>query len=306
MDSLELTRIANIHTHTKDPEAAHLVIGLNRVVSSNIVDGIAVNAKETEDGVDITMIVSKGTVLAKPVHMCFGLLQEAGIQKINLDLEVQDHAKIDVVAHCIFPNAVDVQHLMDANIRIGKHAHYTYFERHIHSKEGGIKVVPKAKITLGEDSRFKTDFELLEGRVGLIDIDYETTCHARSVMEMTAKISGKGDDQIKIRETGHLVGEHAVGVLNSRIAVKDDARADIYNKLTASAAHARGHVDCKEIIRDNGKASAIPIVEVNHPKAHITHEAALGSVDTKQLETLMSRGLDEDQASDLIIEGLLS
>ena len=67
-----------------------------------------------------------------------------------------------------------------------------------------------------------------------------------------------------------------------------------------------GHVDCKEIIQDNGTASATPIVEVKHPKAHITHEAAIGSVDSKQLETLMARGLSEDEAVELIIEGLLT
>ena len=62
----------------------------------------------------------------------------------------------------------------------------------------------------------------------------------------------------------------------------------------------------KEIIKDNGVVSAIPVVEVNHPKAHITHEAALGSVDSKQLQTLMARGLNENRATDLIIQGLLS
>ena len=34
--------------------------------------------------------------------------------------------------------------------------------------------------------------------------------------------------------------------------------------------------------------------------------AAIGSVDSKQLRTLMSRGLTEDEAVELIIEGLLS
>ena len=51
---------------------------------------------------------------------------------------------------------------------------------------------------------------------------------------------------------------------------------------------------------------ATPVVEVKHPKAHVTHEAAIGSVDTKQLETLMSRGLGEEEAIDLIVQGLLS
>ena len=82
--------------------------------------------------------------------------------------------------------------------------------------------------------------------------------------------------------------------------------ASVFSELTASAPYARGHVDCKEIVQDNGKVSAIPIVKVNHPKAHITHEASLGSVDSKQLQTLMARGLTEDEATDMIIQGLLT
>ena len=49
----------------------------------------------------------------------------------------------------------------------------------------------------------------------------------------------------------------------------------------------------------------MPIVEVKI-SAHVTHEASIGSVDLKQLETLMSRGLSEEQATELIIQGLLS
>ena len=87
---------------------------------------------------------------------------------------------------------------------------------------------------------------------------------------------------------------------------RDQARAEIYNTLVADGAFARGHVDCKEIVQGQARAKAVPIVEVNHPTAHVTHEAAIGSVDSKQLETLQSRGLTEDEAVDLIIEGLLS
>ena len=86
----------------------------------------------------------------------------------------------------------------------------------------------------------------------------------------------------------------------------DDAHAEVYKTLTASAAQDRGHVDCKEIVQGHAQANAVPVVEVSHPLAHITHEAAIGSVDSKQLQTLMSRGRNEDEATDLIIEGLLS
>ncbi len=302
----QLVSAASIHQAAQDPDTAHLVIGMNEVLSSRTVPGLDVDVDPMDDGVIIRIAVAEGNVIAKPVHMCFGLLQDEGVQKINIDFESGAHSKIDITAHCIFPNAVDVKHLMDAELRIGPGASYRYFERHIHGDHGGVLVVPKAKVTLDEDASFVTDFELIQGRVGVIDIDYETTCGPRSVMEMTAKVSGREDDLIKINETGHLAGERARGVLTSRVACQDRARAEVYNKLTATAPYARGHVDCKEILKDEGSASAIPIVDVRHPKAHVTHEAALGSVDSRQLQTLMARGLNEDEASDMIIAGLLS
>ena len=195
---------------------------------------------------------------------------------------------------------------MEAVITIGEGASYSYFERHIHGASGGITVIPHAKIHLLKGAKFRSEFELLKGRAGSIDIDYETTCEARSVLEMIARINAKEDDHITIRETGHLTGDYSRGVLTSRVAVRDQAKADVYNKLTASGSYARGHVDCTEIIQDNGRVSATPIVEVSNPKAHITHEASLGSVDSKQLQTLMARGLTENEATDLIIQGLLS
>jgi Fe-S cluster assembly scaffold protein SufB len=37
----------------------------------------------------------------------------------------------------------------------------------------------------------------------------------------------------------------------------------------------------------------------------VTHEAAIGTVNRKELESLLARGLDEDEAVDLIIRGML-
>ena len=66
------------------------------------------------------------------------------------------------------------------------------------------------------------------------------------------------------------------------------------------------HVDCKEIVRGDAVARATPVVSAAHPLAHLTHEAAIGSMDSRQLQTLMARGMSEEQAVDLIIQGLLS
>ncbi|PTD94374.1 SufBD protein [archaeon SCG-AAA382B04] len=302
----DLYEAAEIEDAVSDPDVAHLIINKDKIVGENEIAGLSVNAVEIEDGVDVEVVVEEDAVIEKPVHMCFGMTQEEGLQRIILDMDIRAGSEIGILAHCVFPKAVDVRHEMDAEIRVGEDAEYSYLEKHIHSPKGGLEVVPKAEIMLERRARYKNDFELVEGRVGELDIDYECVCEEDSILEMTAKVDGKEDDDISIREAGDLVGEGARGVLTTRVAARDDTDAEVINELSAEAAYTRGHVDCKEIIQDRGEARAVPIVDVHHPLAHVTHEAAIGSVDRKQLEALMARGLSEEEGVDLIIQGLLS
>ncbi len=288
-----------------DTDVAHLVIHENKVIGANLVPGFEAEVDSLDDGVAVRAVVEPGARIERQVHMCFGVLPEEGMQRILLDVAVRQDSAVNILAHCMFPNAVDVTHRMDAQIRVEAGASYRYFERHVHGESGGVLVVPRAKVRLKEGASFETEFELVSGRVGRIDIDYETWCDARSRMKMTARVSGREDDEINVREIGHLEGEESAGVLLSRIAVRDRATADVYNELTAYAPHATGHVDCKEIVQGQARAAATPVVDVRHPLARVTHEAAIGSVDSKQLQTLMARGMSEEEAVELIIRGLL-
>ncbi len=80
----------------------------------------------------------------------------------------------------------------------------------------------------------------------------------------------------------------------------------VFTTAEGNAPLARGHMDCTEIVRDEAVAENVPMVVVRDDRAQVTHEAAIGSVNKKELETLMARGLDEDSAVDVIIRGMLS
>jgi len=301
-----LIEAANLKDVVHDPNVARLIIDKDKVLSSNLVKGIELFPEEIKDGVKVKLVVKEAEIIEKPIHLCFGITEESALQNIIMDVDVKKNASVSLLAHCVFPVAKNITHKMDAKIHVGENAHYSYFERHIHNKTGGITVLPKTNVILESGARFKTEFELIKGRVGLIDIDIQTKCKSNSIMEVTSRINGTDNDSIIIKETGYLEGENSRGVLTSRVAVRDDAKAEVYNKIVATGSHSRGHVDCKEVVQDNAQASATPIVEVKNPTAHVTHEASIGSVDSKQLETLMSRGLTEDAAVELIIQGLLS
>lgn len=298
--------LASIKQHHYGPDVAHVEIHGNEVLGVHLVPGLEVSSRSLPDGVAVEIRVQRGVRIKNPVHFCFGLLPNQGVQRILSHTIIEEEASARFIAHCTFPNAVDVQHLMEAEIHIGKGASLGYFERHVHGPLGGVLIVPKTKVYLEENARYTTEFELIEGSAGKVELDYEGVCQAGATLDMKARLYGRLEDTIHIREAVRLEGEGSTGVLTSHIALKDRAQATIENEIIAEAPFARGHVDCKEIVQGEAQARAIPIVFVKDHRAHVTHEAAIGSVDSKQLETLLSRGLTEDEATDLIIKGLLS
>jgi Fe-S cluster assembly scaffold protein SufB len=297
--------LSSIGLHKMGPDIAHIEIHGNQVLGTHLVDGLLVESQSFDDGVNIQIRVKKDTKIKNPVRFCFGLIPENGVQKLNINTIIEKNASASFIASCTFPNAKNIQHIMNATVTIEKGATLYYFERHIHGPEGGVTIVPVTKVIVKEDARYSTEFELIKGAAGVIELDYKSEVYKNAVVDMKARIFGRLKDKIHIKEAAHLKGENSVGVLTSHIALKDEANAIVENEIIADAAFARGHVDCKEIVQGKAIARAIPIVQVNDPRAHVTHEAAIGSVDSKQLETLLSRGLTEDQATDLIISGLL-
>lgn len=286
-------------------DAASIVVGENRILGLNTVEGLVIEKRETESGVEMKLVVKRGCRIQKPIHLCFGVLPKEGLQEINAEVVVEEDAGADIKACCTFPNARKVKHVMDGRFILKKNASLTYRETHYHGTYGGVEVIPRVKMLVGVNSMLKTVFSLTTGRVGKLDIDYEVNAGENSRTEMHTKVYGKGEDVIKIREGVMLNGVNARSVIKSRIAVRDRAISEVVNITEGNAPYVRGHVDCTEIIRDDARAKAIPIVSVSNKKAKVTHEAAIGTVDKKELDTLMAHGLDKNDAIDLIIEGLL-
>jgi len=288
-----------------DAGTAHLAAEGHSILSSRVVEGIDVDARTTRKGISARVRVHEGVKLRKPVHLCFGVLHKRGSQEIKMDVRLEKDSSATFVAHCIFPNAEKVRHIMDALVDVGENAEMRYSETHYHGLYGGIEVVPKLAVKVGKNGRYVTDFTLITGRVGRLAIDYEVDAHENSVAELTARVFGHANDDVKIREKVVLAGENARGLIKARVAIEDEATAEITGITEGNAAHSRGHVDCMEIVKDHAVAKAIPLVQVNNPLAKVTHEAAIGSVDKRQMETLMAHGLSPEEAVDVIVKGIL-
>ena len=286
-------------------EIAHLVVSGHKILSARDIEGLEFDAKETLTGINARVIVKEGIEIKNPVHLCFGILHKRGTQKIKMDVKLEKNASVHFIAHCIFPKAEKVKHIMDAVVDIDENAVMRYSETHYHGLYGGIKVLPKALVKVGKNGRYFTDFTLTTGMVGSLGIDYTVEAGENAVTELTARVFGHGNDNIKIKEKIILEGENSRGLIKTRVALEDEAMAEVTGITEGNAEGARGHVDCMELVKDKAIAKAIPIVKVTNSLAKVTHEAAIGSVDKRQMETLMAHGLTPEEAVDIIVKGIL-
>ncbi len=288
------------------PDSAHLVAYGHQLISMRSIPGVTVLAHSEKGVIHASVVVAGERRIAQPVHLCFGLFERYATQIVDLDLTLEPGSSATLWSHCLFTQGEKATHAMTARIGIQADASLAYQEVHYHGVSGEIEVVPRATITLGPRARYKADFSLVQGRVGKLDIDYTVDVAEHALAELTSKVYGFGTDAIRIREQVNLNGEGARGLVKTRVAAREHATAEVIGVTHGNAAGARGHVDCMEIVRDHAVVSAVPEVKVTHPQAKVTHEAAIGSVDSKQLETLMARGLDPESAIDLIIRGMLT
>ena len=75
-------------------------------------------------------------------------------------------------------------------------------------------------------------------------------------------------------------------------------------KVTASAEGARNHTQCDSLlIGDKCGAHTVPYIEVGTPTAQVEHEATTSKIDEEQLFYCVQRGLSEEDAVSLIVNG---
>jgi Fe-S cluster assembly scaffold protein SufB len=68
----------------------------------------------------------------------------------------------------------------------------------------------------------------------------------------------------------------------------------------------KAHLECRGLILGDGIVHAIPELEGRTAGVDMSHEAAVGKIAAEEVEYLMARGLDEEEAVSTIVRGFLN
>jgi len=72
------------------------------------------------------------------------------------------------------------------------------------------------------------------------------------------------------------------------------------------AHHSKSTVKCDALLVDNiSRSDTFPYIDIREDNVEIGHEATVSRISADQLFYLMTRGLNEDQATSMIVRGFI-
>lgn len=109
-----------------------------------------------------------------------------------------------------------------------------------------------------------------------------------------------------------LVVEHSVGENTGKIEIRGIAKNGADVRITgmikiAKQAHlVDDFLEMRVLILDGeSKAEVVPMLEIKANDVRVSHAASVGKLDSEQMYYLMSRGITEARAEEILIEGFL-
>ena len=265
---------------------------------------IDIVTKEDKSGLDIYV---KENTLFGIVHIPV-IITESGLTDVVYnDFHIGANANVIIMAGCGIHNDLhkDSEHDGIHRFYLEENAKVTYVEKHYGEGKGkGKKILnPTTEIYMKKGSSMNMDSVQIKGVDDTIRIT-KATLDANTTLEISEKILTTGKQTAKTEFIVDLNGENASVHVTSRSVAEGSSTQEFTSNITGNT-KCYAHVECDAIIKDEGKVKAIPEIYAKNIDANLIHEAAIGKIAGEQLNKLMTLGLNEQEAEEVIIKGFL-
>jgi Fe-S cluster assembly scaffold protein SufB len=245
-----------------------------------------------------------GVKVDDPVQSCLYIAQERFSQNVHNIVIVEEGAKMHIITGCATaPDLISGLHVGISEFYVKKNAQLTFTMIHDWGKK--VSVRPRSVVHVESGGVIVSNYISLKP-VGSLQ------------MFPTTYLDGNGAvarfNSIMVAARGCYLDVGSRIVLNA-----PKAKAEIISRAVTSGGHviARGdlvgnvagikaHLECKGLILNDGLMHAIPELRAKVPGVEMSHEAAVGKIDQREIEYLMARGLDEEEAVSTIVRGFIN
>ena len=250
--------------------------------------------------------VPKGVKLEKPLQSYFRINSESMGQFERSIIIVDDGAECSYVEGCTAPQySKDSMHAAVVEVFVGKGAKCRYSS--VQNWSGNILnlVTKRAKVDA------HGTMEWVDGNIGSrISMKYPACILAGEYahgMCISIAVGSKNQYQDTGTKMIHLA-PHTSSSIVSKSVSRNGGVTNFRDwiRFTPKADYSKAHIECDTLILDDlSRSDTIPLNINDNATSTIEHEAKVSKISEDELFYLMSRGLSEQQATEMIVMGFL-
>ena len=245
-----------------------------------------------------------GAKIEQPVESCLYLRTDRFAQHVHNLVVVEEGAELHLITGCAtHPGVVSGLHIGVSEFYVRQGGQLTFTM--VHNWGEQVHVRPRTGVLVEEGGHFISNYILLRP--------------VKSV-QMYPTVTLNGPDAVARMQSiliAHPGSELDVG---GRVILKAPrTRAEIIARtittggicitrghLVGLVPEIKAHLECRGLIlAPTGVIVAIPELEGRVAGVEMSHEAAVGKIAAEEVEYLMARGLDEEEAVSTIVRGFL-
>jgi len=245
-----------------------------------------------------------GVKVANPVQACLYIARDKFSQNVHNIVIAEENSELHIITGCATaPHLVSGLHVGVSEFYVKKGAILRFTMIHdwgekvnvrprtvTHVEAGGVIISNYISLKpLGTLQMFPTTY--LDGEGAIARYNSVLVANKGSFMDVGSRIIlNASGSRAEIISRGLTYGGTII------------ARGDLVGKV----AGIKAHLECKGLILNDGLMKAIPELSGYVPGVEMSHEAAVGKIDRREIEYLMARGVNEDEAVSTIVRGFLN
>lgn len=244
-----------------------------------------------------------GVKSLKPIQSALVIATAGFNQNVHNIIIVEEGAELHIITGCLTaPHISEGVHIgvTEAYIKKGGKLYFTM----IHRWGKDVIVRPRTAVEVKEDGQFISNY---------ITLDEVKSVQMFPVVHLKGKGAVTQLQSVLVAPPGSYLdvgGEAILGAPHTRAQIISRAMTTggqiiSRGRLVGEVEDVKGHLECKGLILKKGFIHAIPELVAKTDAVELSHEAAVGKIAQEEIEYLMARGLDEEEATSVIVRGFL-
>ena len=244
-------------------------------------------------GVSVTLPLQLFTVLETPQAR----------QYIHNLMVIGENASVDVISGAVVPESLrQGRHVSLSETYIGAGASYRSVSVETWGKEMDVCNFSASRLEKGARQ--------LEVSIMVAEIkkhyDHSMTYLKENAVSSSSSVVFASHGTHREMHSTCVLAETGAHAENITRMVADGGVIDNHNTMIGHAPNVNGYLGCDGLmLSEEGHISSTPTVTAKSAQVNLSHEASIGMVGQDKLVYLMSCGMTEDEARDLIVQGFL-